>query len=144
VAVRSGNIIAGTINLVKDGKFFGRYWGAFEYVKNLHFETCYYRAIEYCIDNGIEYMEPGAGGGEFKFLRYTILSEFTTILSLPKKFCGGIRGFDPYIVSSVHYLRDVRLRKAVRDFLELERERNKEITDYLIANSALTREKKNV
>jgi predicted N-acyltransferase len=38
-------------------------------VKNLHFEACYYAAIEYCIQNKITYFEPGAGGGEFKYLR---------------------------------------------------------------------------
>lgn len=75
-------IIAGTINIASKSHLYGRYWGSFEFVNNLHFEVCYYKAIEYCIDNGIEYMEPGAGGGEFKFLR----------------------GFDPYIIRSVSFI----------------------------------------
>eukprot|EP00953_Heterococcus_sp_UTEX-ZZ885_P037688 19344-Heterococcus_DN1.PRE.1 len=51
------------------GRFYGRYWGTHEFVKNLHFETCYYKSIEYCIEQGLDTMEPGAGGGDFKFLR---------------------------------------------------------------------------
>ena len=113
VAYKGGKIIAGTINLVKGNKFYGRYWGAFSFVRNLHFEVCYYRAIEFCIENGIEYMEPGAGGGEFKFLR----------------------GFDPYIVNSVHYITNPVLREAVRNFLESERQKNAEIESYLLQNS---------
>ena len=55
----NNNIIAGTINLVSKTHFYGRYWGAFKFVPNLHFEVCYYKAIEYCIENKITYMEPG-------------------------------------------------------------------------------------
>merc|ERR1711871_894668 len=73
-------IIAGTINLVSDTHFYGRYWGALEYRKHLHFETCYYKSIEYCIENRLKILEPGAGGGEFKFLR----------------------GFDPFLINSMH------------------------------------------
>lgn len=52
-------------DVIKDGVFYGRYWGCLpEYeVKNLHFEVCYWSAIEYCIDQGLNRMEPGAGGG---------------------------------------------------------------------------------
>ena len=62
---RAADVFAGTFNIVKDGVFYGRYWGclAGKEVKNLHFETCYWRAIEYCIQNGFKRMEPGAGGG---------------------------------------------------------------------------------
>ena len=116
VAYNSANqVIAGTVNLVKANKFYGRYWGCFEFRKNLHFEACYYTAIEYCIQHGIEYFEPGAGGGEFKYLR----------------------GFDPYLVSSVHHFRSPVLGQAVGDFLVAEREKNQMTADYLIANSAV-------
>lgn len=57
------DVIAGTFNCVKHGVFYGRYWGCIEEVKNLHFETCYWSAIEYCIREGLSQMEPGAGGG---------------------------------------------------------------------------------
>jgi uncharacterized protein len=58
------DVFAGTVNVVKDGVFYGRYWGCLpgHDVKNLHFETCYWSAIDYCIENGLKRMEPGAGG----------------------------------------------------------------------------------
>jgi predicted N-acyltransferase len=61
--LKASDVIAGTFNVVKDGVFYGRYWGCLEEVKNLHFETCYWSAIDYCIQNGLRRMEPGAGGG---------------------------------------------------------------------------------
>jgi len=61
--LNAADVIAGTFNIVKNGVFYGRYWGCMEEVKNLHFETCYWAAIEYCITNGLKRMEPGAGGG---------------------------------------------------------------------------------
>ncbi len=59
------DVFAGTFNIVKDKVYYGRYWGCLpEYeVKNLHFEVCYWSAIEYCINNDFIRMEPGAGGG---------------------------------------------------------------------------------
>jgi predicted N-acyltransferase len=61
------------------------------------------------------YYQPGAGGGEFKYLR----------------------GFDPYLVSSVHHFRSPILGRAVGDFLQQERDRNQATADYLVANSAV-------
>lgn len=61
--LKATDVFAGTFNIVKNGVFYGRYWGCLEEVKNLHFETCYWAAIEYCIRNGLKRMEPGAGGG---------------------------------------------------------------------------------
>jgi len=110
-----GRVVAGTINVVSDTHFSGRYWGAFEFVNNLHFEVCYYKAIEYCIEHGIQYMEPGAGGGEFKYLR----------------------GFNPYKVRSVHWFTNNALKNAVDNFLVQERAMNQEKSEYLIQNSAL-------
>lgn len=94
-------LVGGTFNIVgeKDGgAFYGRYWGCLEEHRYLHFETCYYAAIEYCIDQGLSRMEPGAGGGDFKFLR----------------------GFEPCVTYSMHYVRDARLSAAVERFLKLE------------------------
>ncbi|KAJ1403183.1 hypothetical protein B484DRAFT_437447, partial [Ochromonadaceae sp. CCMP2298] len=59
VAYEGEELVGGTINVVSRTHFYGRYWGAFKYVPQLHFEVCYYyKAIDAC-----------AGGGEFKFLR---------------------------------------------------------------------------
>ncbi len=70
-------LVAGTFNVIgnTDGVFFGRYWGCLEEHKYLHFETCYYAAIEYVIENGLTRMEPGAGGGKY-FVRGFIAIPF--------------------------------------------------------------------
>ncbi|CAM9827813.1 unnamed protein product [Ectocarpus sp. 12 AP-2014] len=115
LAEKNGKVVAGTFNVVKAGRFYGRYWGAFETVKNLHFEACYYKAIEFCIENGLDVMEPGAGGGDFKFLR----------------------GFDPAIVNSCHYCTHPGLRGAVDSFLDEERASIDEYDQYLTERSAL-------
>lgn len=99
---QTGQIIAGTINFRSKTHLYGRYWGAFQYVPNLHFELCYYQTIEYCIQHGLEYMEPGAGGGDFKL----------------------VRGFGPYIVHSVHWFTSPILKEAVGQFLIQERANN--------------------
>lgn len=65
--LEANDVIAGTFNVIKNGVFYGRYWGALEEVKNLHFECCYWAALEYCIENGLRRMEPGAGGSGKKY-----------------------------------------------------------------------------
>lgn len=97
----TGEVVGGTFNVIGDGdggEFYGRYWGCVEEVRYLHFEVCYYAAIEYCIENGLARMEPGAGGSNFKFER----------------------GFEPAVTHSMHYLRDRRLFDAVERYLEME------------------------
>ena len=99
LAEREGKIIAGTFN-VRDGTaMYGRYWGAFEEQPFLHFNVCYYSAIEHCIRLGLERFEAGAGGS-FKQLR----------------------GLDPEPTGSVHYIVDGKFRRAVERFLQQERD----------------------
>lgn len=98
LAEQHGAVIAGTFNAQKGGVFYGRYWGAFKELRHLHFNVCYYAAIEHCIRHGFTRMEPGAGG-DFKQLR----------------------GFDPVPTRSVHYLFHEGLREAVARHLERER-----------------------
>mmetsp|Transcript_8207 Transcript_8207/g.20424 ORF Transcript_8207/g.20424 Transcript_8207/m.20424 type:complete len:130 (-) Transcript_8207:1236-1625(-) len=109
----AADVFAGTFNVVKDGVFYGRYWGSLaeKEVKNLHFETCYWSAIEYCIAQGIKRMEPGAGGGDYKWAR----------------------GFDPALIHSVHYIFDPDLRKAIAQYVEYETEDNLGVADYLLS-----------
>lgn len=90
--------LAGAFNLVSDRALFGRYWGAREERPFLHFNVCYYAGIEACIERGLDYFEPGAGG-EHKHAR----------------------GFESTLTHSVHYLRDPRLRAPVERFLSQER-----------------------
>lgn len=68
VAEEHGQSIAAALNILDGKKLYGRYWGAMNYRPGLHFETCYYQAIEYCIAHGIETFEGGAQG-EHKLAR---------------------------------------------------------------------------
>jgi predicted N-acyltransferase len=91
-------LIAGTINWQKAGVFYGRYWGSFKELRYLHFNVCYYAAIEHCIASGIQRFEPGAGG-DYKWLR----------------------GFNPALTRSMHFIEHGGLRKAIANFLARER-----------------------
>src|SRR6185295_14745432 len=68
VAQRADQVIAGAFTVRKGNTLYGRYWGTFEELRYLHFNVCYYASIEYCLREGIQRFEPGAGG-EFKHLR---------------------------------------------------------------------------
>ncbi len=68
LAERGGRPVAATLNIVTEEKIFGRYWGAQEHIPLLHFECCYYQAIEYAIANRLQIFEGGAQG-EHKLFR---------------------------------------------------------------------------
>jgi len=68
VAERAGRPVAATLNIVSGNKVFGRYWGAAEHVPLLHFECCYYQAIEFAIAHRLRFFEGGAQG-EHKLYR---------------------------------------------------------------------------
>jgi len=114
VARDQGEIIAGTFNVQKNGVFYGRYWGAFREVRYLHFNVCYYAAIDHCIKQGFVRFEPGAGG-DFKRLR----------------------GFDPQPTVSMHFFADARLATAVAKFLDRERAQIGQTIDWLQQESEL-------
>ncbi|CAA9528906.1 MAG: FIG110192: hypothetical protein [uncultured Sphingosinicella sp.] len=90
--------VAGALNLIGADALYGRYWGTTADVPHLHFEICYYQAIEFAIANGLARVEAGAQG-EHKLSR----------------------GYRPVPTVSAHYLADPQLRDAVADFLEAER-----------------------
>ena len=115
IVARQGNKpIAGTFNVAKGNILYGRYWGATRNLRHLHFNVCYYAAIEHCIEAGLQRFEPGAGGN-YKQLR----------------------GFDPYPTRSAHFLREPRLADAVTQFLRAEREEVGETIDWYRERSAL-------
>jgi predicted N-acyltransferase len=115
VLARSGRRwVGGTVNVQKGDALYGRYWGATEYLPHLHFNVCYYAAIEHCIRQGLARFEPGAGG-DYKQLR----------------------GFDAQPTWSLHYLAEPRLAQAVERFLEAERREAGEAIDWLRDHSAL-------
>lgn len=99
VAQRGHSPIAASLLFVDatSSKAYGRYWGALEHISCLHFETAYYQAIEYCIEQQIETFEGGAQG-EHKMAR----------------------GFLPTTIQSAHFIVDPQFSKAVKHFLERE------------------------
>ena len=99
MALRGGKPIAGALNFIGAEALYGRYWGCREDVPFLHFELCYYQAIEAAIARGLARVEAGAQG-EHKLAR----------------------GYVPVTTWSAHYLPDPGFRAAVADFLIRERE----------------------
>jgi predicted N-acyltransferase len=110
MAKRNGRWIAGAINFIGSDTLFGRHWGAIEHHPFLHFEVCYYQAIDFAIRHGLKTVEAGAQG-EHKIAR----------------------GYLPQTTYSAHYIADPALRRAVRDYLKHERayvaEAVRELTD---------------
>jgi predicted N-acyltransferase len=98
LAVRGGRIIAGALNFIGGDALFGRNWGALEHHPCLHFETCYYQAIDWAIANRLPWVEAGAQG-EHKLAR----------------------GYEPVATHSRHHLRHPGLSRAVADYLAQER-----------------------
>jgi uncharacterized protein len=98
MAKRSGRWIAGAINFIGSSTLFGRHWGAVEQHPFLHFEVCYYQAIQYAITHKLARVEAGAQG-QHKIAR----------------------GYLPTTTYSAHYIVDPALRRAVANFLEHER-----------------------
>jgi predicted N-acyltransferase len=98
LAKREGTYIAGALNFAGSDTLFGRYWGCAEDHPFLHFEVCYYRAIDYAIEHGLARVEAGAQG--------------------PHKLS---RGYLPTYTYSAHWIRDKGFRDAVADYLKRER-----------------------
>jgi predicted N-acyltransferase len=98
VAYRAGRPIAGALNLIGSHALFGRNWGALEHHPFLHFEVCYYQAIEAAIERKMQRVEAGAQG-EHKLAR----------------------GYLPSRTFSSHLIFDPRLRRAVGEYLDRER-----------------------
>lgn len=98
MAKRDGRYIAGAINFIGAGALFGRHWGAIEHHPFLHFELCYYQAIDFAIANKLATVEAGAQG-EHKLAR----------------------GYVPVTTYSSHYIADPGLRRAIADYLKRER-----------------------
>lgn len=95
---RAGRWIAGAMNVIGRETLFGRYWGCTEDHACLHFETCYYQAIDFALANGLRRVEAGAQGGH-----------------------KLARGYAPVTTRSLHWIDDPGFRTAVARFLEAER-----------------------
>ncbi|MDR0181797.1 GNAT family N-acetyltransferase [Lysobacter arvi] len=112
LAMRDGLTIAGALCLRGGGTLHGRYWGATESVPGLHFETCYYQGIEYCLREGLTRFEPGAQG-EHKLAR----------------------GFLPTFVRSRHWIAHEGFRGALREWCSQEAESIRAYARTLAAHS---------
>ena len=99
MAKREGRYIAGALNFIGCDTLYGRNWGAIEHHPFLHFEVCYYQAIDFALARGLKRVEAGAQG-EHKLLR----------------------GYEPTPTYSSHYITHPGLRQAVSNYLTRERE----------------------
>lgn len=111
LAERDGRPVAGALNFIGREVLFGRYWGAIEHHDCLHFELCYYQAIDHAIETGLQRVEAGAQG-EHKLAR----------------------GYLPTTCHSLHWIADEGFARAVADYLDTERHAVEEeievMTDY--------------
>ncbi len=98
LALQAGQPIAAAIFFRDERCLYGRYWGASRQVDCLHFETCYYQGIEWCIEHGLDGFDPGTQG-EHKLAR----------------------GFEPTLTRSAHWFGHPQLHAAIARYLERER-----------------------
>ena len=108
LALKNGKAIAGALNFIGRKALYGRYWGATEYHKFLHYELCYYQAIEYAISNGLNKVEAGAQG-EHKISR----------------------GYLPQKTHSLHWFFNNGMHEAVSTYLASEKKAIDFDTDFI-------------
>lgn len=104
-----GRVVAGAVNFEKGRRLYGRYWGCFSELRHLHFNVCYYHGIDDCLARGLDVFEPGAGG-DHKL----------------------VRGFEPTIMRSAHFLVEPRVHELIGRHLERERELVSAERDHLL------------
>ncbi|MEM7006295.1 MAG: GNAT family N-acetyltransferase [Pseudomonadota bacterium] len=100
--------IAGALNLIGSDTLYGRYWGCIDPRPMLHFEVCYYQAIDFAIAHGLKYVEAGAQGGH-----------------------KLARGYAPVMTHSAHWISNPGFRDAIADYLDRERQAVAMDQDYL-------------
>jgi predicted N-acyltransferase len=105
---RDDQLVGVAICFRSDTHLYGRYWGANEFVDSLHFETCYYQGIDYCIQHDLQFFEPGTQG-EHKISR----------------------GFVPVETSSAHWLSHPQFAAAIDEYLDTERQHVERYMDAL-------------
>ena len=108
IAKQDKNIVAGALNFIGHDALYGRNWGCLQDLPILHFETCYYQAIEYAIENGILTIESGAGGSH-----------------------KISRGYKPTFTYSAHFFQNQQIHSIISEFIEKEGEYIGKEVDYL-------------
>jgi predicted N-acyltransferase len=106
-AIKNNRYVGAALSFAGKDTLYGRYWGCHEEYKSLHFETCYYQGLDYCIAKGLKRFDSGAQG-EHKITR----------------------GFEPVSTSSAHWIKDPRFAEAIDRFLGNESGRIKEYKRY--------------
>jgi predicted N-acyltransferase len=119
LAMNDGRPVAGALNFIGRETLFGRYWGSTEYYPSLHFELCYYQAIDYAIKNGLARVEAGAQG-EHKLAR----------------------GYLPVATHSLHWIGDLAFRDAIARYLIAETRAVDEEIEVLTAYGPFKRDKR--
>ena len=112
IASRQGDMIAGALNFIGHDTLYGRNWGCSEDIPNLHFETCYYQAIDYAIANGLKRVEAGAQG-----------------------IHKVQRGYLPVETKSAHFITHDGFREAIERYLQQENRHNAAEIDAILAES---------
>ncbi|NLO79713.1 MAG: N-acetyltransferase [Xanthomonadaceae bacterium] len=112
LARQRGRTVAGALFLRSSDTLYGRYWGSSIALSGLHFETCYYQGIEYCIRHGLQRFEPGAQG-EHKVAR----------------------GFLPSRTYSAHWIKDPQLQRVIAAFLQREKPQVAAYMEYMSRQS---------
>ena len=97
VAFKDNQMIASALNFISDSCLYGRLWGTIKYIPYLHFELCYYQAIDYAIKNKIKNVEAGAQGSH-----------------------KLQRGYLPKETYSLHWIKDTKFKHAINDFIHKE------------------------
>jgi predicted N-acyltransferase len=110
-------VIAGGLYFKSDDTLYGRYWGALDNFHSVHFETCYYQAIEWCIANGYQRFEAGAQG-EHKLAR----------------------GLEPHTTYSAHWISHPQFRDAIATFLIQEKDHIEHYSNAMQAHSPFKQE----
>lgn len=112
MAKYQGDYVAGALSFFDEQTLYGRYWGCTQAFDSLHFETCYYQGLDFCIARGLSRFDPGAQG-EHKIKR----------------------GFQPTTTYSYHYIKHPQFNRAIANFLDSEREavrkRREMLTEHL-------------
>ncbi len=115
-ALKDDQVVAAAFNLVGETTLYGRHWGCRAHYDSLHFETCYYQGLDFCLQRGLQRFEPGAQG-EHKIAR----------------------GFLPTPTWSAHWLADAHFARAVQQFLQHETEGMQDYMEELAGHSPYRR-----
>lgn len=116
-AYKKDNLLGSSLHFIGDDTLYGRYWGCLENIAYLHFELCYYQAIDYAIKKKISKIEAGAQG-EHKISR----------------------GYLPCLTYSNHWFDNEKLRKPIKDFLQKENQKVLEASRYLDSYSPFAKQ----